>query len=336
MRIGVDAWNLADDRRGMGRYVRRILSDWMDDADLDVTLIVRRRQHIDTIRREYRFPIETGVQQRFDVVWYPWNALRFDALGATVAMLFHDAFAFTFPHRDWIARLREQKPIRRAMLLANARASVSRWSAHELSRIFGVDSESFSIIPPVPDPHWRPIGSPVRPPYILVVAAPDERKNIPTLLRAFARAFPDQSCELVIAGKLSGADRWALERCALRSSHVTPTDEQLRALYSGALAVAVPSSAEGYGLTAVEAMACGAPVLASNAAALPEACAGAAILLPPFDTDAWALALERIANDSALRATMREQSLSRVARIDRSEPARLTRAFLQQSLEGAR
>jgi glycosyltransferase involved in cell wall biosynthesis len=234
-------------------------------------------------------------------------------------VLFHDPFAFTHAHREWIARYREQAPIRRALERATARATNSRWTAEEFSRLFGYDATSFTVIHPVPDPWWQPVEPREHTPYFLVVAGPEERKNIPTLARAFARAFPARDCALLIAGNTHHAN-------------IHPDDTELRALYSGALAVAVPSSAEGYGLMAVEAMACGAPVLASDASALPEACDGAAMLVPPFDVNAWALALRELADSAELRATMRDRSLARAGRIDRREPARRTLALLRQSL----
>lgn len=336
MRLAVDAWNLADDRRGMGRYVRRVLCDWSDDEALDLTLIVRKPAQQALLEEEFPFPVALVANEAYDAVWYPWNAVRFDVPGARSTVLFHDAFAFTQPHRDFIARWREQSPIRRAMERADERATNSRWSASELARVFKRSTGDFTVISPVPDPFWQPV--PERRPslYVLVVAGPEERKNLPTLVRAFARAFPRRECELVIVGNVSAADGWLLERSAVRHERVRATDAELRILYSGALAVAVPSTAEGYGLMAVEAMACGAPVIASNSSALPEACDGAAILVPPNDVEAWAFALERVVHDGTLRETMREQSLARAARIDRAEPARLTLALIRRSLEDAR
>jgi glycosyltransferase involved in cell wall biosynthesis len=308
MRVAVDAWNLADDRRGMGRYVRRILDDWQSEAGLEVTLLTR-----------------TGREARgtYDVVWYPWNAIRFELRGARRVVTFYDAFAFTHAHPQWVARTREQGPIRRAMRRADARATISRWSADELARVFGVSPSLFTVIPPVPDPFWQPVSSPRRAPYFLVVTGPEERKNLRTLLAAYERAFPQREVELVVAGNAPEAT-------------IRPSDEELRALYAGASAVAVPSSAEGYGLMTVEAMACGAPVIASDASALPEAADGAALLVPPFDVDAWAKALREVGEDATLRAALRERSLARAARIDRSAPARATLALLRRSLEAAR
>ncbi len=336
MRLAVDAWNLVDDRRGMGRYVRRVLTDWQEQPDLDITLVVRKNVHVAPLLREFPYAVEVGALGRFDAVWFPWNAMRFDAAGARNTVLFHDAFAFTRPHRDLIARWREQTPIRRAMERADARAVNSHWSGAELARVFKRDASDFTVIHPVPDPFWVRVE--VRPaqPYVLVVAGPEERKNIPTLVRAFSRAFAGGECELAIVGNLSAKDAWLLERSSVRYQRLTADDESLRELYSGALAVAVPSLAEGYGLMAVEAMACGAAVIASNVSALPEACDAAAILVPPLEIEAWTFALERIVHDATLRETMREQSLARAARIDRAAPARLMLGLIRRSLEDVR
>jgi glycosyltransferase involved in cell wall biosynthesis len=323
MRVAVDAWNLVDDRRGMGRYVRRVLTDWQSERDLEVTLLVRKAGHAALLTREFPYHVRTDVLGSYDTVWYPWNAMRFTLRGARRVALFHDAFAFTYAHANWVARYREQAPIRRALARADDRSANSAWTAREFARLFGVDAASFTIAHPVPDPWWRPVEPKEHTPFILAVAGPEERKNIPTLRTAFARAFPSRDCSLLIAGNSPYAN-------------IHPDDTELRALYSGALAVAVPSSAEGYGLMAVEAMACGAPVIASDASALPEACNGAAKLVPPFDVNAWALALREIADDARLRTAMREQSLARAAQIDRTEPARLTLALLRRSLESAR
>ncbi|HTV92069.1 MAG TPA: glycosyltransferase family 1 protein [Verrucomicrobiae bacterium] len=323
MRVAVDAWNLVDDRRGMGRYVRRVLADWQCESGLEVTLLVRKTGHASLLTREFPYHVRTDLTGSYDAVWYPWNAIRFAIRGARNVVLFHDAFAFTYPHAGVIARWREQAPIRRALARADKRSANSAWTASEFARLFGLDAGSFSVIHPVPDPWWQPVEPKGHTPFILAVAGPEERKNIPTLRNAFARAFPARDCSLLIAGNSPYAN-------------IHPDDTELRALYSGALAVAVPSSAEGYGLMAVEAMACGAPVIASDASALPEACDGAAKLVPPFDVNAWALGLREIADDSDLRRRMREESLARAARIDRTRPAQLTLALLRRSLEGAR
>src|SRR5580704_11753308 len=100
-KIGVDAINLEADTRGMGRYVRHILNDWSRDPNLDVTLLPREK---------------TGEAKSsaFDAVWYPWNSIRFPATARKVVTMY-DAFAFTEPHQQFIARWREQGPMKRAI-----------------------------------------------------------------------------------------------------------------------------------------------------------------------------------------------------------------------------
>ena len=325
--VGVDAYNLAADRRGMGRYVRRILHDWESARDLDVTLIVKRDSDVPAIAAEFPYAVTTAVRG-YDAIWFPWNGMRFRSDARTVLTL-HDPFAFTLPHRNLVARWREQSPIAYGVKHADALASNSRWTAREAARVFGIDEARFTVVHPVPDAFWMPTSGEARDPYVLVVAGPDKRKNLGTLFRAFERAFPEGSVALFVAGILNEDDEFDLGRARFRHVRLMPTDAELRALYGSAAALAIPSTAEGYGIMAVEAMACGAPVIASDAAALPEACEGAALLVPPGDVQAWSHALARIVSDGDLRDRLRAQSLARAASIDRTEPAATMRALLR-------
>jgi glycosyltransferase involved in cell wall biosynthesis len=327
--VAVDAWNLADDRRGMGRYVRRILHDWESRGDLDLTLIARTAAEVRALAAEFGCRIAVRPPRAAGAVWYPWNALRFRVQAPRSVVTMHDAFAFTLPHRNPIARLREQTPIRRAVREADAIAVNSRWSAGEIARVFALDPSTLHVVHPVPDPFFHPVAVPERDPYVLVVAGPDERKNLPTLFDAFERARFGVPLSLVVAGTMRAEDEARLARASFRSMRAVPDDVELRELYAGARAVAVPSAQEGYGIMAVEAMACGAPVIAADAAALPEACEGAARLVPPFDADAWASSLCEVTGSEDVRNALRARSLERASRIDRAEPARLTLELLR-------
>ncbi|HEY8298080.1 MAG TPA: glycosyltransferase [Candidatus Baltobacteraceae bacterium] len=339
LRIGVDAINLIADRRGMGRYARAILRDLAAREDVETTLLFREREQEQPLRDE--FSLETASvrdadSRRFDAIWYPWNGIRFEPAAPKLVTI-HDAFAFTDPAPGFIARFREQAPIKRAFRVADAFASVSNWSAAQIARASGVDVARFTIASPVPDAFWQPVEPALpRHPYVLFVAGPDERKNAALLFAAFERAFPDGDLGLLVAGSLRASDEAALRDSNVVHERVRPNDEALREFYCGAYAVAIPSLAEGYGLMAVEAMACGAPVLAADAAALPEACDGAAVLLPPNDRDAWSAALRTIAEDDALRRDLRARSLARAARIDRAAPASITLELLQRLRAGVR
>lgn len=308
MRLAVDAFNLNADRRGMGRIVRQVLES-LHALGVETPLIFRKRT-------------ESGITPRdvgrahVDAVWYPWNAMRFPPRAPSIVTI-NDPFAFTYAHPSFVARWREQRPIRRAIRKADLILTISNWAASELVRIFGVDSARVRVVTPAVEPFWHRIEIPSQRPYMLFVAGPDARKNAQMLFRAFDAAFPDDGPELVVVGSLSDADERAFENMRAARRRARPSDEQLRALYSGALAVAVPSLAEGFGLPVLEAMACGAAVVAADATALPEAAGGAALLVPPQDENAWRDALRRACEDDGLRADLSRRGLDRVAAIDR-------------------
>lgn len=327
--IGVDAFNLAADRRGMGRLVRQTLRELHALDGVQVSLIARR-QHIDALR-SLSARVVTPRQMhagRIDAVWYPWNALRFAPCGPAIVTI-HDPFAFMFAHPNPIARLREQLPIRRAIRQADRIFSVSHWTAGELQRRFRIDPMRMQIVPNAPDRFWRPVD-PSRPrPYMFVLSSPEPRKNIGMLLQAYAHAFDSAGPELVIAGELAAADAVLLRALRAPYSYVLADDEELRRLYSGAMAVLIPSLAEGYGLPAVEAMACGAPVVASNTTALPETCGNAALLVDP-DITLWSRALTSIAQSEELRSTLRAAAKVRVASMDPAGPAKALLACVRR------
>ena len=99
-------------------------------------------------------------------------------------------------------------------------------------------------------------------------------------------------------------------------------DADLPALYSGALAFAFVSEYEGFGLPPLEAMACGTPVIVSNAASLPEVVGDAGLLIAPEDVSGWAAALLRVWNDAAYRAELADRGRRQAARFTWLETAR--------------
>src|SRR5581483_6299234 len=141
--------------------------------------------------------------------------------------------------------------------------------------------------------------------YVLFVGTVEPRKGIDVLLAAHAalRRGRHPELRLVVAGPPGWGQTPALDGPGV----VAPgrVDElTLDALYRGAAALAVPSRSEGFGLPALEAMARGCPVVASDAGALPEVMAGAGVLVPPGDADALAAALDNVLTDDALPASL--------------------------------
>lgn len=175
----------------------------------------------------------------------------------------------------------------------------------------------------------------IQEPYFLYVGRHDPYKNILGLVHAYAQflnviarpAGPKQSPQpsvpipqLVITGapdpRYPEAHDWCQHNKLLGqvvfTGHVT--DEELLALYQHALAVVLVSRYEGFGLPVLEAMACGAPVLCSNAASLPEVAGDAALLVDPDSTHAIAAALHRLATDEPLRRSLIQKGLAQARR----------------------
>jgi glycosyltransferase involved in cell wall biosynthesis len=134
-------------------------------------------------------------------------------------------------------------------------------------------------------------------PYVLTVASRTARKNLGVLDLA-ARRLAARGVDLVAAGGDRPQFRSEAETGGVRAlGHVD--DDLLPGLYAGAAAFVLPSLSEGFGLTALEALAAGVPVVAADRGALPEVCGDAAQLVDPTDAEAVAAALERALDDPA-------------------------------------
>jgi alpha-1,3-rhamnosyl/mannosyltransferase len=106
-------------------------------------------------------------------------------------------------------------------------------------------------------------------------------------------------------------------------------DDDLVLLYNAAAVLAHPSRFEGFGLTVLEAMACGTPVVCSTAASLPEVAGDAALLVPTDDPEALAAAMDRLLRDTDLCHTLRAAGLARAALFSWDECARKTLAVYE-------
>ena len=202
----------------------------------------------------------------------------------------------------------------------------------------GVDHGVFRPLP-VSEPFCRryQLDDPLR--YILYVGSENPRKNLPRLVRAFARlheALPESRLIKI------GSPEYAREAEQLRSQvqdmgltgfvlfypHVP--DEDLALFYNLADLFVFPSLCEGFGLPPLEAMACGTPVVCSNAASLPEVVGDAAIMVDPYDVEGLAEAMRRVLADAGLREELREKGLARARQFTWERTARETVAVYQQ------
>jgi glycosyltransferase involved in cell wall biosynthesis len=233
-----------------------------------------------------------------------------------------------FDHPEWHERAKVvffRRMLRESTRRAAALVAVSAFTARRLRDVLaprspvvvaphGVDHERFHPARGASeaDDRARLTALGVRTPFVVAVGTIEPRKDLPTLVHAFARVadrYPD--VRLVIAG----GDGWgteplrhAVERSGIATRIVRPgyvDGDSVAALYRRAAVVAYPSLEEGFGLPALEALACGAPLVSTLGSAVEEVVGDAALLVPPGDTDALASALDAVLRDGGLAESLR-------------------------------
>jgi glycosyltransferase involved in cell wall biosynthesis len=223
------------------------------------------------------------------------------------AVVLHDVAPLREP--GWYSELyvRWQRAVlpriaRRAALVITP----SAFSREEVVALLGVPAERIAVVPGGVDARFSPGADPAPAraahglgdrPYVLTVASRTARKNLAVLDLA-ANRLAARGVELVAAGGDRPQFRSDGAAAGVRAlGHVD--DALLPGLYAGAAAFVLPSLYEGFGLTALEALAAGVPVVAADRGALPEVCGDAAQLVDPTDAEAIAAALERALDDPA-------------------------------------
>jgi glycosyltransferase involved in cell wall biosynthesis len=180
--------------------------------------------------------------------------------------------------------------------------------------------------------------------FILALGNLQPRKNLARLVDAYSHARQQghlDGVHLVLAGKAMWRQSELFERAqgsGYGGDIVFPgyiADADLPALFSAALAYVYPSLYEGFGLPPLEAMACGAPVICSNAASLPEVTGDAALSFEPHDTAALTAALIRVHVDRELAAELRQRGLRQAARFSWTRCADETLAVYQEAMSSA-
>jgi alpha-1,3-rhamnosyl/mannosyltransferase len=333
MRIGVDAtsWN---NRRGYGRFARNAVGRLVA-LDSETEYVLYAGEPVDPPERAAVREVAPGrglralarlsaaaSRERLDAFLFPSAYTYFPVFGVPTVVGVHDTIAKRHPEltlprrRDRAAwRLKERIAVRRAAAVFTVSEAARAELAHELGREVAVVTEA-------PDPVFEPrpteaveraldeLGLDSGERLVVYAAGLSPHKNVETLLEAFA-ALQANGSRLVLAGALddetfasaAGSIRERMGRLGLGERVVLPgyvSDEQLACLYTAAAAAVVPSLAEGFGLPAVEAAACGAPVVLSELPAHRETLGDAALYFPPRDTAALRDALERALSEPEL------------------------------------
>ena len=302
--------------------------------------------------REFRAPIYSIAEQvgawrltprGTDLYWSPHYTiplLRRGKLLVTVCDVCHLALPHLFGglHRRLYAKLMFAAVRRKA----DAIITISEFTRREFLRLVGPARQEIHAITLAAPERWfsvRPTRNPEPAPYVLYVGNVKPHKNLTTLLEAMRLLPDDVAHNLVIVGKESGfltGDPRVRERAAALGDRVRFTgrvsDEALEQYVAHADALVFPSLYEGFGLPPLEAMACGCPVVVSNAASLPEVCGDAAVYIDPLDPADLARQLRRVLGDATLREELRARGRARARQFSYDDCVRRTLAVVDELL----
>ena len=321
--VGIDVSPLALTRAGTARHIRSLLEHLEDEPDLEL--------------RRYGFPGSSrALVPVRDLGWYlaalPAKARRdgMDVLhcptqrapvrsAVPLVVTIHDLAVLRHPE-TFNAWTRTYSPLALPRVAKAARRliAVSEFTKRELLELLDVPEEKVRVIPNAVGPPFEEQGTSAAGDYVLAVSTLEPRKNLPRLVEAYRRTGLN-GLELLVAG----APGWGgvhVEGDGIRWLGEVQ-DEELARLYRGARCVAYVSLYEGFGLPVLEAMACGAPVLAGRNEAAEEVAGDAVVLVDPLDPDAIAAG---IAEAVDRREELRERGLERARAFDWHGVARAT------------
>ncbi|MDO8546277.1 MAG: glycosyltransferase family 1 protein [Nitrospirales bacterium] len=342
MRIGVDGRELAGGvRTGIGRYLVEVLRA-ASHAGLECLVYGDARTRLPvTLPGVSLHRLNAGLTLWVDQVGLPRRLVQ-DRIAVFLSPYFkgplcapcpvvvtvHDLMFIRYPGR--------RRPLYDLVMTSLARVYAGRaaavitdseYSKRSIVAMLGVSDAKVTVIPVALGAEFKPepLTDAVRlqygivPPYILSVGNFLPHKNVPRLIQAYAglgRELKDTH-QLVLAGgkREHRNDHECLAaRLGVADRVLFPgfiDDENLPAIYSGCALFILPSLEEGFGLPALEAMACGAPVVASNRAAIPEVVGDAAVLFDPESVSSIAEAMTMALSQQDVRERMRRQGFAR-------------------------
>jgi glycosyltransferase involved in cell wall biosynthesis len=333
MKIGIDARKIAD--FGIGTYIRELLRALVALGGDDTYAAFAPHSHahlipdavehvvVDSPHYSIRELITMGRavdRSKIDLFHAPHYVVPFTSVPFVVTI--HDLIHLR--HSNPLARMYARQMIGRAVRRSRRVLTVSETVKREIVATFGCGDDHVVVTPNGVSAPFTHEGNAAEGRYFLYVGNDKPHKNVDVLVNAFDHVA---GASLVLTG--APFERFRERNGVVISGFVS--DEELAALYRSAIALVMPSSEEGFGLPALEAMACGTAVITSNAAALVEITGDAALHVEP-SIDALADAMQRIASDSALRISLAQRGIERAKNFTWMRCAERTRDAYRASM----
>lgn len=362
MKIVIAAWHLKDFNVGIGRYCRGLIAALghvgkeneyhvlMPEAISQLPRFNNVHYHVIRLpffKRRVWEQVAPQLVGRYDVLHFPYDSSVVRKRGKFVITI-HDVkpliFGALHPRRG-LRNCVERLLIPDRQKQADHVLTVSECSRRDIMERLCFPGERISVVyPGIDRDQFKPGGiTPSRVnsrPYILCVAGSDPTKNVETLLDAFAQLPHElrEAHDVVLVGDLRRRqdvrDRVGTLGIAAQTKFAGVVDDaQLVSLYQHARVFVFPSRYEGFGFPVLEAMACGCPVITSQASSLPEVVGDAALLADPSDSKGFMQHLEEVLSDEGLRRMLREKGLVRAAQFSWERTARETVRVYERVLE---
>jgi len=343
MRIGIDATTAAQTRIvGISRFIVNLIANLVEvDPETEYYLFYRPR----AFKRPRCIWRPQNDRFHIRVLQEPFNRRLFrslDVFHATYQRLpayydlvpyigsLHDIFYLSQPEMG-SPRTRQRWQARYADVAQRSRLvmTLSEFSKSEIVRLLGTPPDKVRVVPLAAGPGYVPRDERsvaalrarygLEQPYILYGGGFGRRKNVVGALRAFARALPRLPTDVGFAISGTGGPLEGEARAFVQSAQLGArvkflgfvVDEDYPGLMTGSVLYFFPSLLEGFGLPALEAMACGAPVVTSSTTSLPEVCGTAAVLVDPTNDVPMADALVEVTRNTALRVELRRKGIER-------------------------
>ena len=374
MRIAIDAHSVGAGLAGNESYATNLIEALAEiDSVNSYTLYVTRDEAVKRFRNRWpnftvrttlphtpliRIPLTLSAELRkhpVDILHVQFTAPPFAPCPLVVSIhdLSFEHLPETFNRRS---RAQLRFTVRRSARRAARILALSEHARTDIIETYGISPELVTAVPLAAANHFQRVDDTkelqrirhtygIGQDYILSVGSIQPRKNLKRLIAAYAsllRTRPAGSVpQLVIVGKhawLYNETLRAIEKLGSSASVIVTgyvPEADLPGLYSGALCFVYPSYFEGFGLPPLEAMKCGAPVIAGNRASLPEVVGDAGLLVDPFNIDAIAAALGIVIDDPGLRSELRAKGLNRARLFDWRETARRTLEVYQRAADNA-